>query len=162
MVGRVQAESQCEAAALGKASEDRGAPLEPERRALFVDERVELGERGCELLLDRGVVAVRGEQVVPHVSGCPRRVHRRARQHDREMPVGIEIRKEAAQVDLVGTVPVEEQEQALRRRSLDDVRDQRHAPENSDDAFRPGPGAAAVAPTVRARVCARRQPARGA
>ncbi len=97
-----------------------------------------LGARGVEEIVDRGQrvgEALRqgdlrvggvgqGRHVEPRESR--RGGDRSARQHRDEATFGIEVAEQATQVALVGAVPVQEQQQAIRSASLHHVRDQIH------------------------------------
>ena len=114
----LEREPQGEPGALREAADDRLRSVELQRVGLLGEQVVELGERFGV----RAFRLVALEHPVPRVTGAARDREVAPRQHDRQRPVGIEVRQQAAEVLLVGAVAVNEHGQAVRARSFDDVR----------------------------------------
>ena len=119
----LQRDAEREPGPLREAADDRLAAIETERVGLLGEEVVERGER----LRVRALRLLAGEHAVPRIAGRSGHGILAARQHRGERAVGIEVGEQAAEVTLVGAVAVHEQRQPVRVRTLDDIRDERHA-----------------------------------
>ena len=121
-VRRSEPERQGQPATLREAADDGLGAVEAVLRARGVEEVVDRGEGAGEFLGDR--LGLLRREVEPREPG--RRGDGAAGQHRRERAVRVEVAEQAAEVALVGAVPVQQQQQTVGVAAGDDVGDQVH------------------------------------
>ncbi len=117
------ASAERETGALREAAHDRLGARQIVLGGGLVEQVVQLVEGGRECGGDLGR---RKPEVVPGEPGHPRQCDGTAGKHGHELPVGVEVREQPAEVSLVGAEAVDEEKQAVGVAPANDVRDQRH------------------------------------